>query len=132
MTTPRATPATHSRLADGVVLGFAAELVLLPTGLITAAVLTRALGPGDTGCRRAGEYGGRDVFLDEPGVTLTSYPGERATIRAFLEVEESAPGASVRALRFDTAGNPNSVGTKIQADRAVLDAYLGAAPVVTP
>jgi hypothetical protein len=82
--------------------------------------LTRALGPGETGCLRAGEYGGRDVFLDQPGVTLTSYPGERATISAFLEVEESAPGASVRALRFDTAGNPNSVGTKIQADRTVF------------
>ncbi len=82
--------------------------------------LTRALGADETGCLRAGEYGGRDVFLNRPGVTLTSYPGERATITAFLEVEESAPGASVRALRFDTAGNPNSVGTKIQADRTVF------------
>ena len=35
----------HFRLTDGVVLGFAAELVLLPTGLITAAVLTRTIGP---------------------------------------------------------------------------------------
>jgi hypothetical protein len=82
--------------------------------------LTRALGPGDTGCLRAGEYGGRDVFLNEPGVTLTSYPGEEATLSAFLEVEQSAAGASVRNLRFDTTGNPNSVGTKIQADRAVF------------
>jgi hypothetical protein len=82
--------------------------------------LTRALGPGETGCLRAGEYGGRDAFLDQPGVMLTSYPGEEATITAFLEVEESAAGASVRNLRFDTTGNPNSVGTKIQADRAVF------------
>jgi O-antigen/teichoic acid export membrane protein len=37
------------RLADGVVLGFAAELLLLPTGLVTAAVLTRVLGPADYG-----------------------------------------------------------------------------------
>ena len=45
-TTMRTTPVTtHFRLTDGVVLGFAAELILLPTGLVTAAVLTRTLGP---------------------------------------------------------------------------------------
>ena len=49
MTTPRTAPAPHFRLTDGVVLGFAAELVLLPTGLITAAVLTRTLGPAGYG-----------------------------------------------------------------------------------
>ena len=49
MTTSRAAPVVHARLADGVVLGFAAELVLLPTGLITAAVLTRTLGPAGYG-----------------------------------------------------------------------------------
>ena len=49
MTPPRATPPAHFRLTDGVVLGFAAELVLLPTGLITAAVLTRTLGPAGYG-----------------------------------------------------------------------------------
>ena len=45
MTASRTASAPHVRLTDGVVLGFAAELVLLPTGLITAAVLTRTLGP---------------------------------------------------------------------------------------
>ena len=49
MTAPAAGPASQFRLTDGVVLGFAAELVLLPTGLITAAVLTRALGPAGYG-----------------------------------------------------------------------------------
>jgi O-antigen/teichoic acid export membrane protein len=39
-------PATRTfRLTDGVLRGFAAELLLLPTGLITAAVATRVLGP---------------------------------------------------------------------------------------
>ena len=42
----RAAPAsTHFRLTDGVLFGFGAELILLPTGLVTAAVLTRTLGP---------------------------------------------------------------------------------------
>lgn len=36
-------------LADGAVRGFAAELLLLPTGLVTAAVLARVLGPADYG-----------------------------------------------------------------------------------
>ena len=49
MTAPRTQTAPRVRLADGVVLGFAAELVLLPTGLITAAVLTRTLGPAGYG-----------------------------------------------------------------------------------
>jgi O-antigen/teichoic acid export membrane protein len=49
MTTDRGAPGAHFRLTDGVVLGFAAELVLLPTGLITAAVLTRTLGPAGYG-----------------------------------------------------------------------------------
>ena len=49
MTPPHTSPAPHFRLTDGVVLGFAAELVLLPTGLVTAAVLTRTLGPAGYG-----------------------------------------------------------------------------------
>lgn len=36
-------------LADGAVRGFAAEMLLLPTGLVTAAVLARVLGPADYG-----------------------------------------------------------------------------------
>jgi O-antigen/teichoic acid export membrane protein len=42
-------PTGSFRLADGVVRGFAAELLLLPTGLVTAAVLSRVLGPSDYG-----------------------------------------------------------------------------------
>jgi O-antigen/teichoic acid export membrane protein len=49
VTTPHTEAVPHFRLTDGVVLGFAAELVLLPTGLITAAVLTRTLGPAGYG-----------------------------------------------------------------------------------
>jgi O-antigen/teichoic acid export membrane protein len=44
-----ARPTGSFRLADGVVRGFAAELLLLPTGLVTAAVLSRVLGPSDYG-----------------------------------------------------------------------------------
>jgi O-antigen/teichoic acid export membrane protein len=46
---PPLQPAQGFRLTGGVALGFAAELVLLPTGLITAAVLTRTLSPSEYG-----------------------------------------------------------------------------------
>ncbi|MDB4881829.1 MAG: putative polysaccharide transport protein [Gemmatimonadetes bacterium] len=49
MTTEAARPTGRLHLADGVVRGFAAELLLLPTGLVTAAVLTRVLGPAGYG-----------------------------------------------------------------------------------
>ena len=49
MTEDSARPAGQLHFADGVVRGFAAELLLLPTGLVTAAVLTRVLGPAGYG-----------------------------------------------------------------------------------
>lgn len=48
MSNPARTPAPF-RLTDGAIRVFAAELLLLPTGLITAAVLTRRLGPSAYG-----------------------------------------------------------------------------------
>lgn len=45
MSGPTAPTTGRFLLTDGVVRGFAAELLLLPTGLITAVVLTRVLGP---------------------------------------------------------------------------------------
>lgn len=48
----RISPAAASkgfRLAKGTAMGFGAELLLLPTGLVTAAVLARTLGPREYG-----------------------------------------------------------------------------------
>lgn len=82
--------------------------------------LTSSLRAGETGCLRSGSYGGSQVWLDEPGTTLTSYPGEHATVTAFLEVDPAARGAHVNRLRFDSAGNGNEVGVKLQADDTVF------------
>ncbi|MEO6525182.1 MAG: oligosaccharide flippase family protein [Gemmatimonadaceae bacterium] len=49
MTADSVHPAGRRHFADGVARGFAAELLLLPTGLVTAAVLTRVLGPAGYG-----------------------------------------------------------------------------------
>ncbi len=87
---------------------------------LTVQRLVDSLDPGQTGCLRAGTYGGEPLYMREPDTALQSYPGERATLTAFLEVTPEAPRARVSGLTIDTSGNENSVGTKLQADDAVL------------
>lgn len=82
--------------------------------------LVESLTTGQTGCLRQGTYGGSDLRLHVPGVTLRSYPGERATVTAFLEVYPDAVGATVTELNFDETGNGYNTGLKIQADNAVF------------
>jgi hypothetical protein len=87
---------------------------------LTTQRLVDSLDAGETGCLRAGTYGGAALYMREPDTALQSYPGERATLTAFLEVTPEAPRSRVSGLRIDTAGNSNGVGTKLQADDAVL------------
>jgi hypothetical protein len=82
--------------------------------------LTSSLEAGQTACLRSGSYGGEQVWLDKPDTTLKSYPGERATITAFLEVDPDAARAHVQGLRFDAANNGNDAGVKLQADDTVF------------
>ena len=86
----------------------------------TVQKLTRSLAAGQTGCLRGGTYGGSDVYLDKADTGLQSYPGERATLTAFLEVTPTAPRSRVSGLKIDTTGNANSTGTKLQADDVVF------------
>ncbi len=78
--------------------------------------LVESLEPGETGCLRAGTYGGDSVYLDTPNAALRSYPGETATITAFMEVRPDAVGAHVHHLRFDASQHDNNTGVKLQAD----------------
>ena len=75
-------PARSFRLTDGVVLGFAAELVLLPTGLITAAVLTRALGPAGYGL-----FSVAATFITWLGFTTTTLLA-RAAVKFVSEADD--------------------------------------------
>jgi hypothetical protein len=86
----------------------------------TVQRLVSSLGAGQTGCLRAGTYGGSALYMRKPDTALQSYPGERATLTAFLEITPEAPRSRVSGLKIDTSGNSNSVGTKLQADDAVL------------
>jgi len=87
--TTSATPhPTHFRLTDGVVLGFAAELILLPTGLVTAAVLTRTLGP-----RGYGLFSVAATFITWIAVTTTTLLA-RAAVKFVSETDEWRPVAT--------------------------------------
>jgi len=78
--------------------------------------LVDSLGEGDVGCLRAGTYGGDSIYFEAPRAQLRSYPGELATITAFMEVKPEAVGAHIHHLRFDGSQHSNNTGIKLQAD----------------
>ena len=79
--------------------------------------LVEELDADEVGCLRAGTYGGDEIYFEAPGAELRSYPGELATITAFMEVVPEAVGAHIHHLRFDASHHDNEVGIKLQADR---------------
>jgi len=88
MTAERAPAATHFRLTDGVLFGFGAELILLPTGLVTAAVLTRTLGP-----RGYGVFSVAATFITWLCLTTTTLLA-RAAVKFVSETDEWRPVAT--------------------------------------
>jgi hypothetical protein len=71
----------------------------------TAARLVGSLQPGQTGCLRAGLYE-QNVAIERGGgagapITLSSYPGERATLRGRLRVKDTADHLIVEELDLD-------------------------------
>ena len=60
------------------------------------------LAPGEVGCLRAGVFSASLTKITTPGVTLRSYPGERATIRGRLWID--ARGVEIASLVLDSAG----------------------------
>ncbi len=71
----------------------------------TAGKLADSLQPGQTGCLRAGTYE-QDVAIARGGsagspITLSSYPGERATVRGRFRVKDSANFVTIEDLNLD-------------------------------
>jgi hypothetical protein len=91
----------------------------------TAQKLVDSLDPGQVGCLRAGRYGG-DVNVHRSGsagspITLSSYPGQRATIAARLTVSDSANFITIEGLNLSRP--PQSTRTPsvdIHGDDVVL------------
>jgi hypothetical protein len=87
---------------------------------LTAQRLVDSLGPGETGCLRAGRYeGGFEV--KQPGtagepITITSYPGERATVAGRLWVKDSADFITVSSLDLDGRNARNLPSPAINGD----------------
>lgn len=68
----------------------------------TAARLVDALSAGETGCLRAGFFGHHDqIKITTPGITIISYPGERAKIVGRMWVAKGADGVTVSNLDLD-------------------------------
>ncbi len=85
--------------------------------------LADALAPGQTGCLRTGNYSDPsddEVNLGEPGVTLTSYPGERATVKTRLWVEQTGDGVTISDLNLNGRNPTLLPSPTINADDVVL------------
>ncbi len=86
----------------------------------TAQKLADSLAAGDTGCLRGGTYSGT-MNVSSGGtrsapITITSYPGERATIVGRVWVKDSANFVNVSSLDLDGRNGSNLVGPMINGD----------------
>jgi hypothetical protein len=86
----------------------------------SAQRLADSLGYGQTGCLRAGTFAGDNVEVTRPGITLTSYPGERATLRGELKIEKGADRVTVSNLNIDARSSYN-IGPLVFAANTTFD-----------
>ncbi len=75
---------------------------------LTVQKLIGSLSSGQTGCLRGGRYGGRgtETNFSTPGVTITSYPGEQATVDGFPYVSGAGMTLSYLTFDLDKTGDP--------------------------
>lgn len=91
--------------------------------LLSVQRLADSLQPGQTGCLRNGVYtdsSDDEVTVETPAVTLTSYPGERATVRARLWVKQTADGVTISNLNLDGRSPRELPSPTINADDVIL------------
>ena len=88
------------------------------TPYATAQRLVNSLAAGETGCLRAGTYRQDELTLATPGIRLTSYPGERATLAGRLRID--ADRVTVERLRLDGRNARDLPSPTINADGATF------------
>ena len=102
----------------------ACDVVAAPeaaNGPATAQELVDELVPGETGCLRAGSYAEDDqIRIATPDITLTSYPGERATIVGRLWILPDGDRATVEQLDLDGRNGESLPSPTINAHRVTL------------
>ncbi|HEY6771152.1 MAG TPA: right-handed parallel beta-helix repeat-containing protein [Solirubrobacterales bacterium] len=84
----------------------------------TAQRLASSLAAGETGCLRAGTYRQDELTLATPGISLTSYPGERATVAGRLRV--TADRVTVERLGLDGRNARDLPSPTINADDVIF------------
>jgi parallel beta-helix repeat protein len=90
--------------------------------LRTAQSLIDSLRPGQVGCFMSGLYQFNELKLTRPGVELTSFPGERATLRGRLWIARAADNVTVAHLNLDgRSGNADLPSPTVNADGALFD-----------
>jgi len=84
--------------------------------------LIDALAPGQTGCLRAGSYSDSDqeIKFVTASTTLTSYPGERATVSGRVWVAKTADATTIADLDIDGRNDRTLPSPTINADDVVL------------
>jgi hypothetical protein len=74
---------------------------------LTVQKLDGSLSSGQTGCLRAGKYAsGVQTTFSTPNVTITSYPGERATVAGFPYINGSGTTLSYVDVDLNKTGDP--------------------------
>jgi len=85
----------------------------------TAQKLVSSLSSGQTGCLRAGTYSAdNEVKVSNAGITLTSYPGERARLTTRLWI--AADGVTVHDLVLDGVNAGDLPSPTVSANDAVF------------
>jgi hypothetical protein len=78
----------------------------------TAQRLLLALHAGQVGCLRGGTYTASDEYVldaSQPGVTIMSYPGERALLRGIVVVRPGANNVRLARVTVDGTGDHNTI-----------------------
>ena len=79
--------------------------------------LVNSLTKGQTGCFRSGTTTG-PINVSTPNLTLTSYPGERGTVKGRIWVTSQGGGTTVSDLNLD--GRPGVTSPTISGDNATF------------
>jgi hypothetical protein len=80
--------------------------------------LVNGLAPGETGCLRGGIYRTNELTLSTPGIRLSSFPGERATLAGRIRV--TAGRVTVERLTLDGRNARDLPSPTINADDVVF------------
>ena len=91
---------------------------------LTIEKLVSSLRPGQTGCLRTGVFN-RDVVISKGGtvsapITITSYPGERATVLGRVQVTDQANNVVLQQLTLDGYNDAGLPSPTVNGDNVVF------------